>query len=238
MRFLIDDLIKAAALSTDVANSNYPVESLQHPFLRKRYQADATTATVTATLAAVSTVDCFFYGYHNCTEIVVRLYSSAPALLKTVTVSAPEAGVGSEFFAEVASVATAEIDITAAAEPVYVGGVGLGTYYEAPRPAADFEEGLIDNSVVVSSPAGQTHGLYVEPLQRRRYTISNMTRTVRAEIAALMKAKGIGVPMWIDVFYSDHDYDPPMYGKIITPWSTVKSGRRFDAQTLEIQEAR
>ena len=238
MRMLFENLVDAATLSTTLPNTNYPVISLQHPFLRKRYQADAATATITATLAAAAAVSCFFYGYHNCTSIVLRLYNSVPALLKTVTVSSPEAGVGSEFFTSVAGVASAQVDITAAGAPVYLGGVGLGVYYEAPRPTADFEEGLIDNSVVVSSSSGQTHGLYVEPLQRRRYTISNMTRTVRAEIAALMKAKGIGVPMWIDVFYNDHDYDPPMYGKIVTPWSTVKSGRRFDAQTLEIQEAR
>jgi hypothetical protein len=222
MRVLFDNLVIASTLTTDEPNGDYPVTNLAHPFLRRKYQSVAATATITVTFKDDATVDCLFYGWHNLTSIVMRLYDSGDVLKDTVTVSSPESGVGSKYFTAVPSIA----------------GLGIGEHYELPRPLADFEEGLDNRGAVVASRAGQAQHLYVEPLKVRAYTVAGMDRDTRSEIAALMKDAGVGRPLWLDAFHLNHNYEPPMYCRLTRPWSTAKSGVWFDAQDVEFEEMR
>lgn len=236
MRILFTNLVKTATLSTDSPNASYSVDNLAHATLRKRYQSTVSPATITVTFAADSDVNCFFYGYHNCTTITLRLYDSGDTLLKTVSIASPESGVGSEFFTTVSSVAYAEIDITAG-PPVYLGGIGLGVYYDVGRPNADFEEGSIDNSVKVSSPAGQLQQLRVEPIGSNNYQVSGMLRETRNALVAQIDAVGEGAPLWIDAFYGDHSYAAPFYGTIYNRTPTRKAGKYF-SMSFELREMR
>ncbi len=236
MRVLFDNLVVPATLTTDEPNESYPVTNLAHPFLRRKYQSVASPAIITVTFAGDSTVDCLFYGWHNLTSLIMRLYNSGDALLDTITVASPESGVGSEFFTAVPAVAYAEVEI--AGTVPYLGGLGIGEYYELPRPIGDFSEGLDDRGVVVASTSGQAQQLYVEPLKTRNYTLQEMTRATRAEVAALMLTAGIGRPLWLDAFYLDHDYESPMYCRIVREWVTTKNGRRYDARSIEFKEMR
>jgi len=236
MKILFDNLVKTATLTTTYPNLNYPVTNLAHTFLRRRYQMASSPTTITVTLAAASSVNCFFYGYHNLTAITVRLYNAGDALLKTVTIASPESGVGAEHFDTIALVTYAEIDISAAATG-YLGGVGLGLTSELPRPIADFKEELVDNSIVSMSPEGQTQQIYVEPLGSDIYTIRDVTRDERAAIIALFLAVGIGAPLWIDAFYGNHSYKAPYYGHFVQTLNTKKNGRRFDFG-IELRESR
>ena len=238
MRFLLDDLVRDAALSTDKPNGNYPVVNLQHPFLHKRYQADDTTATATVTFAAVSSADCFFYAFHNCTAITLRLYSAGPALEKTVVIASPESGAGSEYFTVEAGLIKAEIDITAGSAPVYLGGVGLGLREQLPRPLADFEENTIDQSVVTVSPTGQALQLRVDPRSQETFRVSWATRAERDAAVAAFNAIGVGAPMWADVFYGDHTFRKPFYGRLIRTVDTRKIGADGYDFTLSLEEAR
>ncbi len=236
MRVLFDNLVVPATLTTDEPSDNYPVTNLAHPFLRRKYQSVSSPAIITVTFAADSVVDCFFYGWHNFTSLIVRLYDSGDSLLSTITVASPESGVGSEFFTAVPAVAYAEVEI--AGSVPYLGGLGIGEFYELPRPIGDFSEGLDDHGVVVASSSGQAQQLYVEPLKTRDYTLVEMTRATRAEVAALMTSAGIGRPLWLDAFRLDHDYEPPMYCRIVREWVTTKNGRRYNARSIEFKELR
>lgn len=238
MRFLLDDLMRDATLSTDKPNGNYPVVNLQHSFLQKRYQADDTTATVTVTFDAASSVDCFFYAFHNCTAIVVRLYSAGPVLEKTVTINSPESGAGSEYFTVEPGLIKAEIDITAAGVPVYIGGVGLGLREETPRPLADFEENTIDQSVITVSPTGQALQLRVEPRAAEIFRVSWATRVERDAAVAAFNAVGVGAPIWVDVFYGDHTFRKPFYGRLVQTVDTRKIGADGYDFALSLEEAR
>ena len=236
MRVLFDNLVVSATLTTDEPSDNYPVTNLAHPFLRRKYQSVASPAIITVTFAVDSVVDCLFYGWHNLTSLIVRLYDSGDSLLSTITVASPESGVGSEFFTAVPAVAYAEVEI--AGSVPYLGGLGIGEFYELPRPIGDFSEGLDDHGVVVASSSGQAQQLYVEPLKTRDYTLVEMTRATRAEVAALMTSAGIGRPLWLDAFRLDHDYEPPMYCRIVREWVTTKNGRRYNARSIEFKELR
>lgn len=236
MKILFDNLVKNATLTTTYPNLNYPVSNLAHAFLRRRYQTADPPTTITVTFAEVSSVNCFFYGYHNLTAIALRLYDDGDVLLHTVTIANPESGVGAEHFDEVALVEYAQVDITAAASG-YLGGIGLGMSELLPSPVADFEEDLIDNSIVSTSPGGQTQQIYIESLKSDVYTIRDVTRERRAEIVALFLAVGVGAPLWIDAFYDNHTYQSPFYGHFVRTINTVKNGRRFDFG-IELREAR
>jgi len=235
VKILFDNLVKEATLLTTGPNLNYPVTNLAHTFLQRRYQTASIPATITVTFAAPSSVNCFFYGYHNLTALVVRLYD-AGGLKKTVTIASPESDAGAEHFDEEKLILSVQVDITAAATG-YLGGIGLGMCELFPRPVANFEEGLIDNSVISVSAAGQTQQIYVEPLESDIYTIRDVTRSERATIVALFRSVGIGAPLWIDAFYDDHSYKAPYYGRFVQTIDTKKNGRRFDFG-IELRESR
>jgi len=234
VRLLIDDLVRDATLSTDVSSANYPVTNVQHRFLKRRYQPSDTDATITVTFDAVSSVDCFFYSYHNLTAIAVRLYNSGDSLLHTETISSPESGAGAVYFTSVASVAYAEVDITSGAS-AYIGGIGLGEYLDIGRPLADFRERLIDNAAVSVSPAGQTQQVYVEPFGGDSYTVPNMSRDTLFDLREAVAAVGRANGMWIDPFYLNHSYRLPFYGRIVSPIESQKNGNTFDLP-IEFQE--
>jgi len=237
MRVLFDNLVLSGTLTTDTPSDSYPVTNLSHQFLRRRYQIVTSPVTVTVTFDEDSTVNCFFYGYHTATSLTLRLYDSGDVLQKTVLVTSPESGVGSEFFDDETAIAYAEIDI-AGSNPLYLGGIGLGEYYELPRPLANFSEGLSDRSVTSSSPQGQSQFLHVAALKRRAYTFPSMTRTERNAVEALFVEHGVGRPMWIDAFYGNHTFEPPMYARVVSPWATVKDASFYDAERIEFEEAR
>ncbi len=236
MKILFEDLVKVATLATNYSNLNYPIANLAHPFLRRRYQSATTPVMITATFVAASSVNCFFYGYHNLTAIEIRLYDVGDALLKTVTIASPESEVGAEHFDTIDAVTYMQVDITAAAAG-YLGGIGAGETELFPRPVADFKEQLIDNSIVSVSLGGQTQQIYIEPLESNVYTIRDVTRSERAAIVASFLAVGVGRPLWIDAFYDAHSYKAPFYGRFVRAINTLKNGRRYDFG-VELRESR
>lgn len=236
MRILFTNLAKTATITTDTPNGNYPVTNLVHSVLRKRYQGASTIPLVTITFAATSSINCFFYGYHNLQGLELRLYDSGDTLLQYVSGLA-EVKTGAAYFDTVDNVAYATLQLAVPVQPAYLGGIGLGEYYQVGRPNADFQEGFIDNSVKVSSPTGQVQQTRVEPIGSDNYQVSGMLRAEYIALIEQINAVGQGAPLWIDVFYLNHSYKSPMYGTFYNVAQAIKSGKYF-ALPFELREVR
>ena len=229
MRILFDNILLDATFSAGEASANYPVTNLAHQFLRKRYQHTASSYdTVTITLDSATDIDCFFAGYSNSTQLVVRFYDALDALLLTETLVV-DSGTNSFYKNQTYSVKKIEIDVYGASG-TYLGGVGAGVCEVFPNPMSPWEEPFIDNSRVTSSDYGQTLNDQIEPIRRYAWMFRDSTRDGVNDLRDLYKLYPMGSRIWIDPFEDNHDYMEPFYGVVENTPFTPKNGRRFDME--------
>lgn len=237
MKILFNNEILEATLSANNASANYPVDNLVSRFLKKRYQHTAASFdTVTVTFDSSVDVNYFFLGYTNSTQIVVRLYSSAPALLKTDTLTDIGEGTTAVKYDQTYSVKTIEIDIYGGSGS-YLGGVGAGVVENFRDPTSPWEEPFQDNTKVNSSDEGQTTRNKRRPLRVHTWLFRELTRDQANEKKDLYVDYGIGAIIWIDPFEDGGDYMEPLYAIIQDPPRETKNGRRYDQQ-WSFKEAR
>lgn len=223
MRVLFENPVVNAALSAGAASANYPVSNLAHPFLLVRYQPTASTDTVTLTFAAAIAINCMFWGYTNATEFTLRLYDAADTLLHTETVTDPDS-VGAVYFAEVDAVAYAELDLTGAIT-VYLGGLGLGVYYQMPDPLATWKLGSTDNSATSGTAFGQVTQNYAKPLRSFELSFSGVSYDQASEIQDKCEVVGKGGKLWVDITESDHSFLSPLYSALADVVEPAKDGQ-------------
>jgi hypothetical protein len=235
VRILFNNVFENASLVATNESLNYPVENLVHPFLRKRFQSTNSTSLITATFTEDQIMDCFFYGWHNMTSVVVVFKDSGAGTLLTLNITSPE-DVGAEIFTQLITVRSVEITASGASG-FYLGGIGSGACYQMPDPLANYDPGFTDNSNFVESPDGQTLQTYIEPLDDFNFGFRDETLTIRSEVMAKYKAVGKGKPIYFNFYEDNREKEPPLYGKIINPLRSPYSPRRYNF-TLEIREAR
>jgi hypothetical protein len=210
MKILFSNVMLTATLSSLHEDENYPVENIQHVFLKKIYKSTQNTDTITATWAANQTVDCFYCAFYNATAIQARFYNSSNTLLQTVNLTASDPGIS---FASLTTVRKIEIDLTSAGGTLaYLGAAGAGAAYTMPSPIADMGNGCTDNSTEEISPDGQVSMNKIPPLRRMelKFIVSNPA-TYEA-IKALIEARSR--PIFIDLYSAAHATYLPMYGII------------------------
>jgi len=223
LKLLFDGLIGDSILSSSFPSPSYPVANLRHSFLKKRYQSSRDVDAVLIEFAAISTVDCFFFGITNASEIQLDLYSDADALLHTEIIEYPESDrVDSVHFTAVAGVAYATVTLTGDSVGVYLGGCDLGEAYTFPDPVAIWPEGWVDNTVTVKSPAGQASFDRVSPFRTYEWDFVNLSRALANELRGKYEAYGRGRPLFIDPFERNHTFMRPYWGTLQEPISTQK----------------
>jgi hypothetical protein len=237
MKILFDNVLLAATLAAGSASANYPVENLVHRFLKKRYQHTAAVFdTVTITLDSSTDINYFFAGYSNASQIVVRLYSSAPALLKTDTITSIGDDTKSIKYDQTYSVKTIEIDVYGGVGG-YLGGVGAGVIEDFKNPLSPWEEPYQDNTKINSSDEGQTTRNKRRPLKLYSWVFKDLTRSECNEKREIYLNNSIGAIVWLDPFEDGGDFMQPLYAIIENPPLDTKNGRRYDQQ-WSFREAR
>ncbi|MDH4127366.1 MAG: hypothetical protein OEV44_01335 [Spirochaetota bacterium] len=235
MRILFDNKFFNSTLTATNASLNYPTSNLIHPFLRRRFQSTGTTSIITASFASDISANSFFYGYTTAANIIVRLYDSLSALLDTINIT-DIMQTDAVYFTQRNNIRSVEIEITGA-DPLYLGGIGLGIYTQIKDPVNTWSNSLIDNSTLISSPAGQNLQNYIEPLRVYSFLFRDLTLNDFYSIQDLYKLKGIGYNLYMDLFESNHTFISPIYAKITSPINGQKNGRRYDFN-LNIEEVR
>ena len=244
MRILSTNLLDTATLSALGTSVNYPLDNLNHPFLKKKFQqtVDGSSgmpdaSALTLTWVADQIIDTIIVGYSNATLFTLKLYDSASTLLYTATFSNAEMGAT---FAAVPGVRSAKLllDDQSADNPmtVYLGGLGIGASYVAPHPINDWTHDLIDNSFGVTSLDGQVQGQYMEPLRAHVYNFVTASFAVFQAIQAMVKSVGKYTPIWVAPFEQAMATVPPMYA--IMEMSSPKKADNAYSWTLTFTEAR
>jgi hypothetical protein len=233
MKILFDNALASATLSSLYASPNYPAANLQHRFLKKRFQAIVGSDTIRMEWATAKTVNSVFVGYTNATAFVLRLYDAGAALLATHSFTSSDLA---SHFASVSGVRAAELDVSNALSSVYVGGIGIGEAYTMPDPRNDWNDGLLDNSLVSSSADGQVSANMIESLRSMPFNFFTVGREDFIAIRALVAPVNKGVPLWVDPFHLDHSKLLPIYSTIEIG-NIAKKDKLFEF-TLNVTEAR
>ena len=129
MRILFNSLVNDASISATNESLNYPATNLQHPYIKRRFQATGTSSTITLTYTADITTDCFFWSLTNATSITVTFKNSGGGTIDTINISSPNGRTEVEYIDSISNVRSIEIALTGSSD-VYIRGIGVGAYYQ------------------------------------------------------------------------------------------------------------
>ena len=88
MKILFGNLLPLATLSALGVSVNYPLDNLNHPFLKKKLQQSIDgssgmpdASALTLTWSSDQTIDAIVAGYSNATLYTLKLYDSGSTLM-------------------------------------------------------------------------------------------------------------------------------------------------------------
>lgn len=240
MKILFDNLIKDATIASVNAAPNYPARNLQDGFLRRRYQVEGTSDSLSVQFDGNISINCIYMGFiGNISDIAVTMYSGGQALDLTfdsihiaeenviriydTDVIAMFAGGAADYFDDYSGLefvsrhfntitGVDEIRISYnGTDPFYVGGLSAGLCVDIPPAIVQWEDSYQDNSIVTASPYGQTLTQYIEPLKQFVFTFEFVDYNRFIELKEIFREAG-QVPCWVTFFEdSESDYPPGYY---------------------------
>lgn len=236
MRILFDKALSEnyTAISSTTGSINYAPANIFDNFLYKRYQpstGSSDTITITLPGAGVS-VNSIWWGYWTGTSMSIALRFSS-STLETVAVSSGTDAYGVSYLSQ-----TRVIDeIVITFNGTYLGGLEGGLYTQMPSGfVPQYLDSWVDNSRYTSSAYGQVQQQNIPPLDRFRFTFTDMDTTTFDALKLLLKAAGIGGHIWVDIFEGDTG-DEPYYAIISRSPSPQRSDLLYNL-ALELTEAR
>lgn len=236
MRILFNDVVKNALIASTNASGSYPADNLGDEFLRLRYQVDGTYDSITVTLEEAATIDSVWFGYmHNVDSLDVTFHDGGG----TEIGAAPfgdynEESFTARHFDPVSGVEEIRVEIGGTA-PFFIGGMGAGEALAMPAAVAAWDDGYIDNSVMVRSSHGQMQQQYIEPYTRYAFAFTDSTLveflTIKSAAANVGKR-----PVWATLFELSMDTYPPGYYSV--ELRSAKRERMLYRFDLVLEEAR
>lgn len=249
MRILADNALDRATITATNESVNYPPENLVHDFLQARMQfVSGTDNTITITFDDPETVNCLFFAYHNLGYMNIKVYAEAVLLEETQvgvggliytedledTITFMDGSdeyfidgiqVQSEavYFASTYQNVTSIVLEVFGPENSYIGGLGVGQYYQAPNPLSDHTEGHADNSVSTRSPYGQSAQTKIPPFDTGAYTFRGYIRSLWSAMRDLYMSLGAGAHVWVDFNEGNHDFKLPKY----CTWDFLSESSKF-----------
>jgi hypothetical protein len=228
MKILFENKAVGSTITSDNENANYPAQNLDHVFQRVKYKSNTFEDEIVLMLDEDASVNSFWYGFSNATDMTVKLYSSSSVLLDTITVDCTETS-GAEFFTA-QTIRWIEIVVSCeVTEDLYIGGVAIGLSKDVPAPLATFEKSTESSSSKGRSAEGQVSFQYTEPLLKFNLNFDAVGRSEYWEFFQDMYEVD-GGHIWIDITPDSHDVYPPIY----CTTETIQSPARDDSVSYRV----
>jgi hypothetical protein len=251
MRILFDNAARRSTITSTNELANYPPENLVSQFLEERWQEQFNSppsAIITIAFDDPEDLDSLFFGYSNIDGIYAVTNTGARADLAIsddnegtsdflddiVTSSGDEIAITDELYYENAGaiywsalqtgVTSVVIYVFGVANPLYLGGIGIGPSYKMPNPVGVITEGFLDQSPAAGSVFGQSLQTRIQALREESYNFTGIKRPVVKEIWAGYLSVGVGGKVWLDVTENNHNFKEPMYCQITAVPATSKDG--------------
>lgn len=204
---ILDNRSSASSLNP---NASFPVTNLFHEFLQKTYKSTDTTDTISIALDNAYDADCVAFGYHNLTQMVVRLYNLADSLVHTETINSPRVGE-MKYFTSV-NVKRLEIDLTAGSD-CFLGGVYLGEHLQMPYSSTTPSFGRRINSYTRQTGGGQSTGQKRGLLKGFDFNFPLVTQSQLDNITTMLETVQNVDKLFLDT-WEGSTYLPPIYSRI------------------------
>lgn len=254
MRILFVNEALNATISGLYETENYPATNIVHPFLRKKYLSTGTIDTITLEWSSAIDLDSVMTGYTNAEGIHLKIFAGASVLFDNYMFSLGARHTGRiftdgslKYFAEAdttgfypgtfTGVTKIELTLYSPTDPVYLGGVGVGVYTKIPGALPTFNEGIVDNSSVRTSPYGQVLINKVDPFFTRTFSIEQVPYATFHALHEKLKSLGNGGLAWVDFFEESHDIYPATYCSLTDFGNPTRSGTTYNMQ-ITFTEAR
>lgn len=238
MTVLFENIAASASYSCSDPDINYPAENLYHQFLYKRFQSAEAADTIVVTVPTVGgdeqRANSFFWGYHNLSEMTIRIYDTGAHVLQTFAITSPDQ-YGAVTWTE-DDVTSIEIDVTTASAAAFLGGIGFGVALTLPPPLTAWVEGREDASVISESPYGQSGQNRIPALKKIKYDFLT-TKVIAAACQDQADEVGVGGPLWVDAFGASAVSLKPMYAKLVKPIEPAYDGKTWRF-SLDLKECR
>lgn len=241
MRFLTTNLAKTATLSSTNESTNYPASNLAHQFLRFRWQPYGSGEnTVTALWSEDQTIDVVFLGYISSviTNIDLKFYDSSDVLLETLSAIDTSLGNGAYYLSQQrTNVRYMEI-VATGASGYYIGGLGVGEYFQPNRQTSSHPFGNDDRSVVSATPWGNRLVNRIPALATTEFSWEGQLRSDwDTFLENVLDPVGIGGTLWIDYYELDHSIKTPDYASLEDLSDSENDGYRY-SWSVRLKEAR
>lgn len=266
MKILFENQVLAADITTVNSSSNYPVDNLKSPFLRKRYQSASSEDTITINFGSEKPISSLFWGYANLDKMNVTFKNNEGDILDYIYFEGGNVGhyygyPTDQYYGYDAvhygyydresnhdydqvigwhfpTMMVREVIIEIEGPPgLYLGGLGIGESLLLPDPTAEWKESYLDRSFTSEAQGGQALQQYVEPMREHEWTIRGVNRADMNRFKNVYKKHGVGYHVWVDPFEENHDFMEPFYGVITKAWEPKKNGLEYDF-IVGIREAR
>lgn len=235
MRALFQNALNDSVITATGSSINYPIESIIHRFMKKRWQSSAQSSVISIVFNSVKTINCIFYAYHTFDTFSFQLFNSAGSVIY----SGSDSNImeyGCIYFSSVTGVK--RMDITVHSSVVLRAGlIWSGEYYQMPNFISGYEKKYIDASSVDYSDDFQSSQLYTAPARVYGFILPETNDVVKDRIMAEYFAKGIGNPFFIDPTESNRLKLKPDYVVFSKPPDSSKNGRMFNI-SCEFKESR
>jgi hypothetical protein len=233
MKILFDNLAIIATLSSAHPNSNYPVDNVINPFLKKIYKSTEISDTITMSWTSDQIIDSCFVDLTNATSATLVLKNSSGSTLKTQAITPVDIAV---YFDAVSGVRSATLTFSHASDVVYLGAIGIGLAYTMPIPLSNWKKYPYDLSSKTSSLGGQVQTNKIAPLNKMIFNFKINDRDQYEEISELVGA--VSAPVFFDFTNLNHIFCLPYYADIESGFESPDKSDNIFSFTLTFTEAR
>lgn len=240
MKILFYNDLEGSTVTAVNGSLNYPPESIYHEFLRKKFKSLIETDSLTIDLAAAVDMNCIFIGFHNIGSGTVSFFDSA---LDPIGTPIDLAEADDIFVSHFSTISVKRITVSAVStgDQLYIGGVGAGMSTTMPTERAlpmPYSMGIVEKTTISETSGGQVSRNRGAPLRERVLRWDHISKVTKDAIDAQVLIAGRGKPVFIDLFESDRDFDPPLYAQIVEDRSVMFENPGDYMLELKVREAR
>lgn len=267
MKLLWDNYLIGSTITASSEDTQFPTENLVHKFLEMKYQALASSTTLTITMPEDKTVSMIAYGFNNVigsggvirltkgADDVIQLTKGAEDIINLSVTASYELRSSSNTLLLSGTLETdgdvninymtptecrkIVIKIAANEGEVYIGGLSVGDPLDIEYIGVDPELPQKIRGDSTKTEGGQVLGKgSVTSLREWSISVPLITNDKRLEIADMIQEVGSFRPFFADL-YEDSDIEDPMYCNIIGPIRPLrKTHRNQFSVALILEEAR
>ena len=214
MKISYDNILKTATLTATNQSDNNPVANIVHNYLELPYDAIENDTVITAEFTEDQSINHIAYGFHNLSLMHLYFFDALNNPIDDFSITVGPDEQIYYFPSTITGVGKIEIELTTAADTLYIGCIFMGIYLQMPNFSMALPTGIEIRDSVFQSGSGQSGGNRQRNLETQSPVFQNVDNDKKNEIKLYLKIVQRSIPHFIDFYPDAHEYFPIIYGKV------------------------